>query len=286
MHIPVLINEIKEAFSPLSIKTFVDATCGLGGHSLAILSSHPEIEVFYAIDRDPEALKIAKETLKPFQHKVHFVHANFRDLGSITPPSFDGILFDLGVSSLQLDTPERGFSFMNDAPLDMRMNPDDPTTAEEVVNKFGEKKLEEILLTLGEERRARAIAHHIVEERKRRSIATTGELAELIEEVVPRRGRTHPATQTFQALRMFVNRELESIEEGLKEAEKRLAPGGRIAVISFHSLEDRIVKYAFRGSSLLQILTKKPIIPLFDEIRKNRRARSAKLRLAEKKPLL
>jgi 16S rRNA (cytosine1402-N4)-methyltransferase len=285
MHIPVLLKEIQEAFQSLTLKTFVDATCGLGGHSLAILSSHPEIETFYAIDRDPEALKIAKETLKPFEYKVQFVHANFADLSSATPPSFDGILFDLGVSSLQLDSPSRGFSFMKEGPLDMRMNPDDPISAQDVVNSFSERKLEEIIFRLGEERRAKIIARHIVSKR-RKPIETTTQLAEIIEEVVPRRGRIHPATQTFQALRMFVNRELESIEEGLTKAQEKLSGGGRIAVISFHSLEDRLIKQFFKKSSLLHILTKKPIQPAYEEIRMNRRARSAKLRLAEKKPLL
>ncbi|MGF1524272.1 MAG: 16S rRNA (cytosine(1402)-N(4))-methyltransferase RsmH [Leptolyngbyaceae cyanobacterium] len=258
---------------------FLDTTVGGGGHSALILERHPTARVL-ALDQDPIALTAAQERLAQYGDRVTFHHINFAefDPGDMR---FHGILADLGVSSPQLDTPERGFSFRHEAPLDMRMNPKQDLTAGEIINHWEEVELARIFFVYGEERLSRRIARNIV---ARRPFKTTTSLAEAIARCVPakyRYGRIHPATRSFQALRIAVNAELEVLETFLAKAPGWLLPGGRIVIISFHSLEDRIVKQTFRGSDRLKIITKKPLVASDEEIQTNPRARSAKLRVAE-----
>ncbi len=289
MHLPVLIEEVLQVFAQSRLTTFFDGTLGGGGHASAILEAHPEIERYIGCDQDSIALEKAKEKLAPWKDKMVFVKENFSSIQSILKekkiPSVDGILMDIGVSSFQLDDPERGFSFQKEGPLDMRMAKDAEVSAEEVVNEFPERKLGEILRQFGEEPRWKKLAKEIVERRRKQRITTTTQLKEVIERVYPKRGKLHPATLTFQALRIYVNNELQHLERGIKDALSSLASGGILSVISFHSLEDRIVKNLFRDrkkEGVVELLTKKPIIPTQKEIAKNRRARSAKLRAAKK----
>ncbi len=286
MHISVLQEEFLSFFRNRPIRRFVDGTLGAGGHSLALLQEHPEIEELIGIDQDTNALAIAKERLKDFAPKVRFVHANFEELKQVvgSQAAIDGIFLDLGVSSMQLDQEGRGFSFLRDGPLDMRMNPHETLTAEDIINSWPEADLAKIFYELGEERRSRQAAKAIVQARRKERITTTGKLAEIISSVIYRRGKLHPATLIFQALRLAVNRELEVITSLLPNAIDLLAPGGRMGVISFHSLEDRIVKETFKKNPHIQILTKKPLVADYQESRKNPRARSAKLRFCEKLP--
>jgi 16S rRNA (cytosine1402-N4)-methyltransferase len=278
-HIPVLMREVLEVFAGKNLRVFFDGTLGAGGHARAILEAHPEIERYIACDRDPVAFEIAKQNLSAWGHKVEFIRGNYAD--SI-PDHIDGFLIDVGVSSMQLDERQRGFSFLADAPLDMRMNPDGRLTAEEIVNRFSETELARIVFEYGEERRSRQIAKAIVEARRKKPIKTTGQLVEIIKPHATK-GKLHFATLTFQALRIAVNEELKQLEHGLARAIKKLNTGGRLAVISFHSLEDRIVKNIIRDhKEELEILTKKPIAPQDDEIKENPRSRSSKLRAAEK----
>jgi len=288
-HIPVLLEDILEHFRECKLKTFVDGTLGFGGHAKALLEEHPEIDKYIGFDQDANTLELAKGNLEEYEGRVDFVHANFSQIESYLEEEkiekVDGFLFDLGVSSMQLDEQERGFSFQKEGPLDMRMDDTQDLTAEKVVNQYSEKKLSEILFELGEEPASRKIAKAIVEARKKRRIRTTLQLVEVIESVKKRRGRIHPATLVFQALRIYVNRELEVLKEALEIAIDRLDVCGRVGVISFHSLEDRIVKNAFRDKAkekIVTIVTKKPIIADREEIKKNRRSRSAKLRFCEK----
>jgi len=264
------------------VRFFVDGTLGAGGHSKALLDAHPEIELLIGFDQDAAALAIAQKTLETYAPKVQFVHQNFAEMKSVLPHPVDGILLDLGVSSMQLDQGERGFSFMRDGPLDMRMNQESPLTAEDVVNSWAEADLSEIFRDLGEERKWRECAKAICQARRKKRITTTKELAEIISTVVPRRGKIHPATLIFQAIRLAVNQELEVLQRVLRDATQLLALGGRLGVISFHSLEDRIVKNDFRDDANVTILTKKPIVATFEESKKNPRSRSAKLRFCEK----
>jgi 16S rRNA (cytosine1402-N4)-methyltransferase len=282
----VLLREVLSAFDGLQIAIFFDGTLGAGGHAKAILEAHPEIERYYGCDRDPAALKIAAKILEPWGKKVEFIrgpYANAADyLDEAGVECIDGFLIDIGVSSMQLDERERGFSFMGDAPLDMRMDPDSPLTAEKIVNQYSERELARIFFEYGEERRSRQVAKAIVEARRRRKIETTAELVEVVKPVATR-GRLHPATLVFQALRIVVNDELGQLEKGLTAGIDSLCEGGRIAAISFHSLEDRIIKNRFRDEKeRLKILTKKPIGASPEEIKANPRSRSAKLRAAEK----
>ncbi|MBE9179819.1 16S rRNA (cytosine(1402)-N(4))-methyltransferase RsmH [Oculatella sp. LEGE 06141] len=278
-HIPVLGNEIVEGLAIQAGGHYLDATVGGGGHSRLILAAAPEVQIT-AIDQDTQALAAAQATLAEYGDRVQFHHSNF----AVYVPGaerFDGIVADLGVSSAQFDIADRGFSFRHAAPLDMRMNQHQPLTAAEIVNHWDETKLATIFFTYGEERLSRRIARRIVE---RRPFQTTTELAEAIAYSVPpkyRYGRIHPATRVFQALRIAVNQELEVLEQFLKTAPNWLKPGGRIAIISFHSLEDRIVKHTLRQQPELTVLTKKPILPTDDEIQRNGRSRSAKLRIAQ-----
>lgn len=279
IHVPVLSRELIAGLAINSGGHYLDATVGGGGHSSLILASASNVKVT-AIDQDEAAIAAAKSTLTPYIEQVEFWRGNFAEY----QPSvkFDGIVADLGVSSHHLDTAERGFSFRQTAPLDMRMNQQRSLTAAEVINSWNEAQLADIFFKYGEERLSRRIARRIVE---RRPFATTTQLAEAIAACVPRQyryGRIHPATRVFQALRIVVNDELNVLETFLQRAPDWLLPGGKIAIISFHSLEDRLVKHGLRASPLLQVLTKKPIIPQEDELKNNPRSRSAKLRIAQR----
>jgi 16S rRNA (cytosine1402-N4)-methyltransferase len=280
----------------------VDGTVGAGGHAKGILEVSAPNGKLLGLDLDPQALELAQENLAQFGERITLKRASYTDLkGQLSLMRWegvDGILLDLGVSSMQLDTPDRGFSFRYDAPLDMRFDPQGKVTAEDLVNNLSEVELADILYQFGEERKSRQIAKALVAERP---IRTTGQLAELIQKVIGRSGeKIHPATRTFQALRIATNRELESIETVLPQAVDALAPGGRLAVISFHSLEDRIVKHYFRQESKdcicpprqpictcghnasVKEITRRPIRPDKDESDANPRSRSSRLRVAEK----
>ncbi len=279
-HEPVLVTEVLGFLAPAPGKLIVDATVGTGGHAEALLFHGAHV---IAVDQDPQALELARERLKALGDKIRFLHGNFRDLSALLAPlsQVDGVLFDLGASSLQFDRPERGFSFQADGPLDMRMDPAGPTTAHDLVNRLPEAELARILWEYGEERHSRRIARAIV---RARPVETTVQLATVVARAVgdkPRRYRIHPATRTFQALRIAVNDELAALEAGLSAALAHLSPGGALCAISFHSLEDRIVKRFLRRAALadrVEILTKKPVGPSDEEVARNPRARSAKLR--------
>lgn len=280
VHIPVLYREVIAGLAVQVGGHYLDATVGGGGHSALILEAAPDVRVT-ALDQDLVAIAAAKQTLAEYGDLVQFHHTNFADFNP-GKTQFDGILADLGVSSAQFDTGDRGFSFRHDAPLDMRMNQQQELSAADIVNTYEETQLANLIYTYGEERLSRQIARRIVE---KRPLHTTKELADTIFHSVPRSyryGRIHPATRTFQALRIAVNRELEVLEAFLRKAPTWLKPGGRLAIISFHSLEDRIVKHRLKESPLLKIITKKPIEATEAEVEKNIRARSAKLRIAEK----
>lgn len=279
-HVPVLGREAMEGIAVEPGGYYLDATVGGGGHTRAILESAPDTRVL-AIDRDEVALEIARENLADYGDRVTFWHGNFADYDP-HGQRFDGIIADLGVSSGQLDTPERGFSFRHPAPLDMRMDRRESLTAAEIVNHWSEADLADVFYHYGEERLSRRIARRIVQ---RRPFQTTTELAEAIAFSVPpryRHGRIHPATRSFQGLRIAVNRELTSLETWLAKVPDWLVPGGRIGVISFHSLEDRRVKHAWRDAPELEVLSKKPITATSEERSQNPRSRSAKLRLARR----
>jgi 16S rRNA (cytosine1402-N4)-methyltransferase len=258
--------------------TVVDMTIGAGGHAEALLESG--VERVVGIDRDPVAIELAKERLSRFGPRFVPMRARFSDMPAGN--RVDGVLYDLGVSSMQLERPERGFSYRHAGPLDMRMGPEGPS-AMELVNRAPEEELSRILFEYGEERRARQVAAAIARARARRPIETTDELARVVAGAVGRRrGGPHPARRTFQALRIAVNRELEELAASLPRTAGVLAPGGRVVVISYHSLEDRIVKRFFIGESSLEVLTKKPLRPGAAETTRNPRARSARLRAAER----
>jgi 16S rRNA (cytosine1402-N4)-methyltransferase len=280
VHIPVLSREVLQGLAVRSGGHYLDATVGGGGHSALILAAASGVQVT-AIDQDEQAIAAAQAKLAEFNDRVQFQRTNF---ATFQPGEerFDGILADLGVSSAQFDIPDRGFSFRHAAPLDMRMDQQQDLTAADMINHWDETKLADIFYTYGEERLSRRIARRIVE---RRPFETTTELAEAIAYSVPkayRYGRIHPATRVFQALRIAVNQELSVLETFIDRAPHWLKPGGKIAIISFHSLEDRIVKHRFRESEWLKVLTKKPILPQADEVADNVRSRSAKLRIAER----
>jgi len=280
-----MVAEVLEFLSPRPGKLILDATCGTGGHAEAILSRGASL---IGLDRDPEALEITRERLAKFGDRVRLLHANFRDLRAVlaklSVTEVDGALFDLGVSSLQLDRPDRGFTFRENAPLDMRMDPSQSLTTAELVNRLPEGELARILWEYGEERYARRIARAIVRARDKAPIRSTTELARLVARCYPPgRHRIHPATRTFQALRIAVNEELAALREGLLQAIELLRPGGVVCVLSFHSLEDRIAKHILREAAArgrLELLTRKPLRPKPEEVAKNPRARSAKLRAA------
>jgi 16S rRNA (cytosine1402-N4)-methyltransferase len=278
-HIPVLGKEIITGLNIKENGHYLDTTVGGGGHSRLILSAVPNTKIT-AIDRDEDALMAAKNNLAEYGNRVEFVRSNFAEY-EFPQNTFDGIIADLGVSSYHLDNPERGFSFRYEAELDMRMDRRQSLTAAEAINHWDEVELANVFFKYGEERLSRRIARRIVE---KRPFHTTTELAEAISYSVPRKyryGRIHPATRVFQALRIAINDELKSLETLLEKAPNALVEGGKIAIVSFHSLEDRIVKHSFKDSDLLKVLTKKPIIAEEEEIKNNPRARSAKLRIAE-----
>lgn len=279
-HIPVLSQEVIAGLVVRPGGHYLDATIGGGGHSALILAVADDVQVT-GLDQDAYAIAAAQQRLAQYGDRVQFQRTNFAEFDP-GDRQFDGILADLGVSSAQFDVPERGFSFRHAAPLDMRMDQRQDLTAAEVINHWEEAKLADIFYTYGEERLSRRIARRIVEDRP---FQTTTELAEAIARCVPkayRYGRIHPATRVFQALRIAVNRELDVLETFLAQAPNWLKPEGRIAIISFHSLEDRIVKHRLRESEALRVITKKPIVPQEAEIAENPRARSAKLRIAER----
>ena len=279
-HKPVLLNEATALLSPQRGGVFIDGTVGLGGHAHELLRINPAIRLF-GIDQDPDARVVAADRLGG---SVTVIAGNFRNIKKLVTQqgaiAADGILLDIGVSSLQLDDPSRGFSFREEGPLDMRMNPQLEETAADLVNTLKERDLADLLFKYGEERLSRKIARELVAQRP---FSTTTQLAEALVQAYPlslRHKRPHPATRTFQALRIAVNDELGALEEGLDGALSLLAPGGVLAVITFHSLEDRIVKYRFRGAVQdgFTILTKRPVIPTEEEAQANPRSRSAKLR--------
>jgi len=277
-HVPVLGQELIAGLAVRAGGHYLDATLGGGGHTSLILAAAPDVTVV-AIDRDEQAIRFCQSRFA--NSPVEFWHGNFAEYQS-PEAEFDGIIADLGVSSAQFDTPERGFSFRHPAQLDMRMNQQQSLTAEEIINHWEEVKLADIIYKYGEERLSRRIARRIVQSRP---FQTTTELAGAIASSFPpkqRNGRIHPATRTFQALRIAVNSELASLETFLNQAPRWLKPGGRIGIITFHSLEDRPVKHQLRGTPSLQVLTKKPIGPQSEEVARNPRSRSAKLRLAER----
>jgi 16S rRNA (cytosine1402-N4)-methyltransferase len=300
-HRPVLVRESVELLAPRAGSLVVDGTCGGGGHTAEILRTGADV---LALDQDPDAVAFAREKLADYGGRVTLVQANFREVGKVLDElgivGIGGALLDLGVSSRQLENASRGFSVVRQGPLDMRMDPRRELTAATIVNSYSEEDLTRIFRELGEEPAARRIASQLVKLRKTSPFQDTMQLAKAIEKIVWRHGRRHPATQVFQALRMEVNDELGALEDGLRGLTKRLESGARIAVITFHSLEDRIVKNFFRDRNrewldrpewpeprrnpdfTLRLVTDKPVEPGENEQRNNPRSRSAKLRVAEK----
>jgi 16S rRNA (cytosine1402-N4)-methyltransferase len=282
-----MVGEVDAHLEPSRGGVFVDCTIGLGGHARRMLDGGATRVI--GIDRDPDALAQARETLRAYGDRVSLVHSDYRRLVEVLDSCgidvVDGVLADLGVSSMQLDSPERGFSFRRDEPLDMRMDRSSGMTAADMLAAVDERTLADVIYEFGEERHARRVARAIVEAGRTRRIETTGRLAEIVRKAVPRKGysRIDPATRTFQAIRIWVNRELEDLDGFLTRAAGRLAPDGRLVVIAFHSLEDRVVKHTLRAlqaNGMLTIRTKRPQVPMEAEIEQNPRARSAKLRAA------
>ena len=290
VHEPVLVAETVALLDPSRGGLFVDCTVGLGGHARALLADGATRLI--GLDRDTTALAIAAGALAEWQDRVELVHADFRELRTVLAARgislIAGGVADLGVSSMQLDAEGRGFSFRRDEPLDMRMDQTQGPTAADLVAEADEEELANVIFQYGEERYSRRIARGVVGARRAGRIATTGQLAQIVRRAVPHKGyqRIDPATRTFQALRIWVNRELEGLDGFLLEASRLLGAGARLAVITFHSLEDRIVKHAFRalaaGEEALRVLTRKPVIPGEAELARNPRARSAKLRAIER----
>ncbi|MBQ7017236.1 MAG: 16S rRNA (cytosine(1402)-N(4))-methyltransferase RsmH [Firmicutes bacterium] len=306
-HVSVLKNECIEGLQIKPSGTYVDGTFGGGGHAMEIISRLNGNGRFVGIDQDQDAVENGRAKLEPYKEKAQLVRDNFSNIISIMKDlhivSIDGILLDIGVSSYQLDTGERGFSYMHDAELDMRMDQRNPMTAKRIIAEYSEKELADIIKDYGEERWAARIAQFIVAERKIKPIETTGELVEVIKKAVPKGARKdgpHPAKRTFQALRIAVNNELGILEQAIEDMAGLLAPGGRLCIITFHSLEDRIVKQTFHRlehpctcppefpvcvcgkKPSIRVITRKPILPSEEELEFNPRARSAKLRILEK----
>jgi len=290
VHVPVMPGEVVELLRPAGGGLFVDCTVGLGGHSRALLEAGAARII--GLDRDLDALARARETLAPWGDRVELVHADYRAIDDVLDrrqiDRVDGALADLGVSSLQFDDPGRGFSFQRDEPLDMRMDRSRGDTAADLVARSSERELADAIFQYGEERYSRRIARAIVEARDETPIDTTGRLATIVRGAQPRHGysRIDPATRTFQALRIWVNQELDGLDRFVEAAARRLRRGARLVVIAFHSLEDRIVKHTLRAlqqrEGLVRVLTKKPLVPGDEEVARNPRARSAKLRAAER----
>ena len=290
-HIPVMTAEVLQYLRPEQGGLFVDCTVGLGGHSRALLEAGASRVI--GLDRDLDALARARETLAPWGDRVELVHADYRAIDEVLDSRqiahVDGTLADLGVSSMQFDAPGRGFSFQRDEPLDMRMDRTGSETAADLIAHATERDLADSIFQYGEERFSRRIARALVEARREAPVDTTGRLAAIVRRAIPHRGghvRIDPATKTFQALRIWVNRELDGLDRFVETAARRLRAGARLVVITFHSLEDRIVKHTLRAlhqrDGLVQVLTKKPMVPTDGEVDRNPRARSAKLRAAER----
>ena len=307
IHTSVLLFECIEALNIRDGYTYVDCTTGGGGHSLEIAKRMGKNSHLICFDRDKSAIKAAKERLKDYLDRITFINDNFSSLETVIKElnvtNLGGVLADLGCSSFQFDNAERGFSYMQDAPIDMRMDTDSPLSAYKVVNEYSEAELKRIIFDYGEERFAPVIADRIVKARELSDIKTTAELTEIIKSAIPKTARIdgpHPAKRTFQAIRIEVNGELDAIAPTIEAAERHMVKGGRISIISFHSLEDRIVKQAFASLAQgctcpknfpvcvcgnkpkVKIITKKPILPSARELEENPRSRSAKLRVAEK----
>jgi 16S rRNA (cytosine1402-N4)-methyltransferase len=290
-HTSVLFDEVLQALQPRPGSGFraLDATLGGGGHSFGLLERSAPDGVLIGLDADPAALAASAERLAPFAGRFTLLQRNFGQLAELHIEPVDAIVFDLGLSSPQLDAAGRGFSFRYDEPLNMRFDPtSDGPTAADLLNTLSEQELEHVLRAYGEEPRARRVARAIAQRRAREPLVRTGDLVAAVTHALgPARGRIHPATRAFQALRIAVNDELAALEAGLDAAIDLLAPAGRLAVISFHSLEDRIVKWRLRNwaaDGRASVLTRKPIVPGRDETGRNPRARSAKLRVAERSP--
>lgn len=288
-HLPVMAGEVEEFLQPGPGRVMVDCTLGEGGHAARLLPRLMPGGLLIGMDRDVSVLEAARRKLADYGDSVRIERANYTDLprvlGEAGIEAVDGVLFDLGVNSAQLDNPERGFSFLRDGPLDMRMDRDAGRPAADLVNRLGRRELEWLIRRYGEERFAGRISRRIVEERGKSPILTTGRLAAIVSRAIGKRSRIHPATRTFQALRLAVNEELENLDRSLDRSLEMLRPGGRICLIAFHSLEDRIVKHTFRRwerENRVRVLTGKPVRPREEEIRRNPRARSARLRAAER----
>ena len=290
-HVPVMRAEVVRALAPERGGLFVDCTLGLGGHAAAVLEAGAQRLI--GIDRDADALAVAREHLARWIDQVEFVHADYREIGRVLDErgigGVDGIVADLGVSSMQFDGEGRGFSFQRDEPLDMRMDRSTGGTAADLLSDLREEDLANLIYRFGEERFSRRIARAIVDARRTGPVETTGQLAALVRRAVPRKGYSpiHPATRTFQALRIAVNGELEGLDEFVDQACRRLAPGGRLVVLAFHSLEDRVVKHTLRRlaadeAESFRLLSRRAMQPTDDEVAVNPRARSAKLRAVER----
>jgi len=292
LHKPVLLQEVMHFLNPAPGKVIIDATIGGAGHAAKIMQMIGAAGTLIGIDRDSESLNIAHERLKSLKGTFKLVNRNFKDIREIVQDleigEVDGVLFDLGISSIQIETGDRGFSIKNTGPLDMRMDRNARLTASELVNSLREDELSNLIRDFGEERFHRRIAREIVKARREAKIETTSELAEVVSRSMPykfRQQRIHPATRTFQALRIRVNGELKAIEEAIRATPPLLKKGGRVCVISFHSLEDRIAKNTlkeFKARGVFKVLTKKPVVAEEKEVLENPRARSAKLRAAER----
>lgn len=292
-HLPVLLDEVIVWLRPRDQGCYVDCTVGNGGHAAAILEAAGPRGRLLGLDADPLAVEIARTRLARFGDRATIVNASFREIVNVVEEHrfgpVHGVVMDLGISSRQLDAGGRGFSFRHDEPLDMRFDPTHGESAADLLNRADESEIADILYQFGEEYRSRRVARAIVRQRDRSPIATTRDLVNAVDSALgPRRGRTHPATKAFQALRIAVNDELGALDEALPSTARLLAPGGRLAVISFHSLEDRRVKQLLRAGGTIDAplaeLTRKPITPSADEVARNPRARSAKLRVAERLP--
>lgn len=289
-HLPVLLSEVLSLFEPCSLFRFLDGTVGGGGHAEAIIRSHPEMQFFLGVDRDASALKSAAQRLSPLSPQMRFLHSRFSQInreGKGEVGEFTGILLDVGVSSMQLDGPDRGMSFRyEEAPLDMRMDREEELTAEEILNRWSEKDLGRIFREYGEERAWRRAAQEIVRARRKRALRTTGDLCRvLLAHIRGKSAHRHPLTQIFQALRIAVNGELDELRETLGLAIDLLCPGGRLLVITFHGLEERSVKEVVREhlrEKSIAWLVKRPLLSSEEEQRKNPRSRCAKLRAIEK----
>ena len=297
IHVSVLLEETVSAVEPRSGGFYIDATCGLGGHTEALLEACSPDGRVLSVDRDPRALEFARKRLERFGSRLQLLQANFSELAGLTSEPVDGLIADLGVSSLQLDDPNRGFSFRADVPLDMRMG-DTGKTALDLLEEVDESELTQILKEYGELQRPRKVARAILRARQENKLSTTKDLVEAVEAVIPKKPGLHPATLVFQAIRIAVNRELDELETLLEQLPELITEGGKVAIISFHSLEDRRVKQFFRGPPIspelrnlpipppknpFKPLVRRPVTPSEDELANNPRSRSAKLRIAERR---